>query len=127
VKDVLSPSILEAIMKQGISGKIHINSFSDKDIITVATMHSEYYIEIGEIVRLTSNNPRYQGPYNSYLIGTTIAPGSSIISSGCFAIGGCMELVIEKPGENSKKLITSEVVSVSVNGIQFLPTLKEVS
>jgi hypothetical protein len=38
-----------------------------------------------------------------------------------------MELIIEKPGENSKKLITSEVIGVSVNCVQFLPTLKAIS
>jgi ribosomal protein S11 len=53
MKDVLSPSIIEAIRKQGVTGKIHINSFSDNDIITVTTMHSKYYLEIKVLIIVT--------------------------------------------------------------------------
>lgn len=118
----VDPRIMNAIDKQIASGRIESKDLLVGDKVTVHTKHSIYYIYITEKgIKVNSTNDRYCGPYEGTLIGTTIAPGSSILCPQAFAVGGSLELWVEKIDTKPGKIITSEVKAVSINGVQVLP------
>jgi hypothetical protein len=124
----IHPLVKSKMDNQNALGRIRIYDLSLNDVVDVRTKHSTYTFKITEIsdkshaVEVSSTNKKYAGPYaDSRLIGTTITPGASIISPAHFAIGGAMEVALQVSSNKYKTLTTSEVLSVSVNGMQVLP------
>jgi hypothetical protein len=120
----VSPDLLKLIDQHGQGGRINAEDLSVGDCVEVVTKNSSYSLELIEfekdrpVFRLSSNNKKYASSNRTFIIGTTIFPGSSIISPGYFGIIGSLEMFFV---EDKAVVRTSGVQSVFVNGYQILP------
>ena len=122
------PAIMDAIYKQDSLGRISIESLAVGDVIEVKTLNSTYSLRLTEmsdkhhVLAVESSNKKYPGDYKKgVLVGTTIGPGSSIISPRMFAVGGQMEICLIGEDHKTKVMATSTVSTVSINGVKVLP------
>lgn len=115
------PRLAEALERGGASQALMVADLEQGNVLEIETANHRYFLTVLDPetrrVRVMSDGPHLIEPTEMFVAGALLIPGGSMIMVGRVAIGHSIEFTL--PG--LRRLVTTPVKSIAVNGIRIFP------